>query len=66
MHPYQYLSLREPQAQDFFLVGSRSLKVLPVGIPLLHGAFWRVRQAAKTQVRDRRGHMAREPRPLIG
>jgi len=66
MHPYQYLSLREPQAQDFFLEGSRSLKALPVGIPMLCAVVWPVNQAVKRQVRDQRGHMARESRALIG
>ena len=48
MHPYQYLSLREPQVQDFFLGGSRSLNTLSVNLQVLHGAFRQVKQAAKT------------------
>jgi hypothetical protein len=66
MHPYMYLNLREPQAQDFFLVGSRSLKAPSVGTATQKGMFRIVEQAVERTVRDQRVYMSCEPRDSDG
>ena len=57
MHSSEYLSFREPQAQDFFLAGPRSLKVSPVGVTTHKGIFEVAKQASRRKVRDQRAYM---------